>query len=833
MRQLHQKRIITGLLISLVAGVLLLFLSPLPSFAVCIMPPGYDPANDLDINLDLSGWEAVPGDPADDQFDFEHPIDPNAPQLSTLIAELCDPEITSVNMISGTDRPPMPDIPPDYANLICLATPAGAPVLVPNSGYDMGGGCEAAVLYATSNSIVLKYTPDDNIVSGYTVYINNFQVDPGLLAYYNEQQGSGSAPCLSGGERIGVSSGETCVAIRDTGMFMDPRWQEWWNQCPAIPLDLLLKLIDLCTGVLPPLGLCHLPFPESLECCPVELTQSAPGWLIDLFFNYFGEEINRLFAFLNVSFTLRAEGLLDRSEWLPADANFHWASFKEEYDSRRISLPDEEPEAGMWPGAALRLAPPNSRPSWMWAPQRKTRLKWEIPLGEYGVDPWWGDGGKDGDRNRPAHHALMMGAEDEFNQLIRTPATEELVATARRERLARENSSTASVCSAPKIVSSPKTGCDSSTISLLASPKNGSDFSASLVKTTPATDGENGSASSQTPGVQLANAEPCLGLTPSAAYENGQINFGINVCALGGTYDVRVDVWVNGAKYSGGFGPTRLRKGNCVYAGTPADWAPISTSTPGVYNITFTFSVFGACPQPDPLNCTVTINQDGTSESTCGTPPPSLPAEAEICNPPYLAGNKNVCSITGPRPITAANAVKLLLDYILGTFKLFPKFTYLERISYRLAGIATDMFKDYKEAGIGGVFNAFLPPGWSGESLPAPNEYPTLDAPFELPMFLDVSISAPCIPPFTAVVECCNKETGICSGVGSCAECDTATETCKSRCCLGPLCRDQFSITASIKLEPKDGPLRMRYLGSQTQALDVTQTWLRPPVWGL
>lgn len=241
--------------------------SPSSSFAICIMPSGYDPEGDPDINLDLSGWEEIDG--LLDQFPFVHETDPRAPQLSTLIEGICDLAINSVNMISGTDRPPAPDIPADYANLVCFSTPAGAPVLVPNSGYNMGGGCEAAVLYATSHSIVLKYTPDDNIVSGYTVYINNFQVDPNLLAYYNQQHNSGRTemPCLSGGERIGLSSGKTCVVIRDRGTFMDPRWQEWWNQCPATALELILKLIDLClTGEngLPPNF-----FPSnSLVCTP-------------------------------------------------------------------------------------------------------------------------------------------------------------------------------------------------------------------------------------------------------------------------------------------------------------------------------------------------------------------------------------------------------------------------------------------------------------------------------------------------------------------------------------------------------------------------------------
>jgi len=226
------------------------FFSP-PSFAVC-RSPGYNPGLDPDINLDILGWEEIDGYPG--LFDFDHPTDPKAPQLSTLIEGNCTLPVSSVNMVSNTGVPP--NVPGDYANLVCLSTLAGKPVLVPNSGYDMGGGCEAVVLYATSDSIVLNYTPDDDIEGpGYTVYLNNFQVDSNLLAYYNERHGSGRAemPCLSGGEKIGVTSGEICVAIRDTGTFMDPRWLEWWRQCPATALELILKLINIClTG--PPLA---------------------------------------------------------------------------------------------------------------------------------------------------------------------------------------------------------------------------------------------------------------------------------------------------------------------------------------------------------------------------------------------------------------------------------------------------------------------------------------------------------------------------------------------------------------------------------------------------
>jgi hypothetical protein len=97
---------------------------------------------------------------------------------------------------------------------------------------DIGGGYAAMVLYASPNSITLKYTREDNMLMGYGLHLEGICVDPNLLALYRQldQAGRGQLPVLHGGQPIGFADGgELKIAVRDTGQFMDPRSQkDWW-----------------------------------------------------------------------------------------------------------------------------------------------------------------------------------------------------------------------------------------------------------------------------------------------------------------------------------------------------------------------------------------------------------------------------------------------------------------------------------------------------------------------------------------------------------------------------------------------------------------------------
>jgi hypothetical protein len=88
------------------------------------------------------------------------------------------------------------------------------------------------VLFADKDSITFKYTSEDNVVSGYTVHIQDICVEPKLLALYQQENAAGRAelPALTGNQPFGrARASEVLVAIRDTGAFMDPRVKkDWW-----------------------------------------------------------------------------------------------------------------------------------------------------------------------------------------------------------------------------------------------------------------------------------------------------------------------------------------------------------------------------------------------------------------------------------------------------------------------------------------------------------------------------------------------------------------------------------------------------------------------------
>jgi hypothetical protein len=112
----------------------------------------------------------------------------------------------------------------------------GELVCAPGSGYDIGrapAGYSMMVLYASATRLTLKYTREDNVVNGYTVHIENINVDPNLLALYQSMDSTGRSrlPALFAGQAIGNAiTTELGVAIRDTGAFLDPRSrQDWWQ----------------------------------------------------------------------------------------------------------------------------------------------------------------------------------------------------------------------------------------------------------------------------------------------------------------------------------------------------------------------------------------------------------------------------------------------------------------------------------------------------------------------------------------------------------------------------------------------------------------------------
>ncbi len=172
--------------------------------------------------------------------DYGGPVDLNSPKLYNLFADHrtasfsqaykvgCAPWEES-NCVDGF----VADYPVSLVGMVVTATET---IHVPGSGYDIGlvpTGYEAMVLYASPKSITLKYTREDNVVNGYTLHLDNICVEPRLLALYETWNGAGRTrlPALYAGQAFGRAiGGELRVAIRDSGIFMDPCSQgDWWQ----------------------------------------------------------------------------------------------------------------------------------------------------------------------------------------------------------------------------------------------------------------------------------------------------------------------------------------------------------------------------------------------------------------------------------------------------------------------------------------------------------------------------------------------------------------------------------------------------------------------------
>lgn len=187
-----------------------------------------------DINLLMRGWSPT-GAPLS-LVAYNGVPDSSAPQLSGLFANRQVPTFNAAYQVydwnwPGSARGVLLSTWP--VTLLGMQTQPGEEIQVPPSGYDLGQGYQALVLYATENQITLKYTRDDNVVYGYTIHAENVCVEPSLLTLYRQldSQGRGKLPALLGNQPFGRANGtELDVAIRDSGSFMDPRSRrDWWQ----------------------------------------------------------------------------------------------------------------------------------------------------------------------------------------------------------------------------------------------------------------------------------------------------------------------------------------------------------------------------------------------------------------------------------------------------------------------------------------------------------------------------------------------------------------------------------------------------------------------------
>jgi hypothetical protein len=208
--------------------------------AVYVIGPAQpeDPPAELhpDINLEIRGYTPTVGTLG--LVDIDGPSDVMAPQLATLFTDNRVPVVKQVYQVYDWDWEN--DVRGNpitrWVTLAGFGVATGEPICTPSSGYDIGRsatGYEVMVLYASTNRITLKYTRDDSVAVGYTIHIENINVDPGLLASYQAMNNQGRVylPALFAGQHIGRAiSTQLQVSIRDSGQFMDPRsHKDWWQ----------------------------------------------------------------------------------------------------------------------------------------------------------------------------------------------------------------------------------------------------------------------------------------------------------------------------------------------------------------------------------------------------------------------------------------------------------------------------------------------------------------------------------------------------------------------------------------------------------------------------
>lgn len=191
-----------------------------------------------DLNLALRGYQLSNG--LKELVTYSGDVDPGAPQLTGLFADQRRATISSVYQVRNwrwdcAEHGCPGDWLTNYdVTLMGVAATPGESILFPKREAEIyAGGYIAVVLYAEETRLTISYTRDGSVANGYATQLENFCVDPNLLAQYREGNAGGrnQLPGLHAGDPVGVAShGELLIAIRDRGMFMDPHSeQDWWR----------------------------------------------------------------------------------------------------------------------------------------------------------------------------------------------------------------------------------------------------------------------------------------------------------------------------------------------------------------------------------------------------------------------------------------------------------------------------------------------------------------------------------------------------------------------------------------------------------------------------
>jgi hypothetical protein len=197
-----------------------------------------------DLRLSLLGFAPAYAVSEFTLVDYNGATDPDAPRLDGLFSPNRIPSISAVYQRydwrwDESAEPPYGsrgNVNADWAvSVVGFALSPGEGVYLPERGADIGG-FTAMVLFAAEQELTLAYFRQDSVTDGYVVHLMNLCVDPNLVALYRAQTAGGkratsNLPALRNDQQIGVAgAGPLIVAVRDRGVFLDPRSRkDWWQ----------------------------------------------------------------------------------------------------------------------------------------------------------------------------------------------------------------------------------------------------------------------------------------------------------------------------------------------------------------------------------------------------------------------------------------------------------------------------------------------------------------------------------------------------------------------------------------------------------------------------
>ncbi|MBK7401126.1 MAG: hypothetical protein IPJ34_33960 [Myxococcales bacterium] len=187
-----------------------------------------------DLNLKIRGFSPTTGTLG--LIAVGGPTDALAPRLYTLLVDSGTPSFVGNLRVHGWDWGSMKSTGPitdPAVTMVAWSTTVGQAVRLPKSGYSVAPGRGARVLFLDDDSLTLKLTGEDNVVSGYTLHILDLCIEPNLRKAYVDANTKGrkALPALAPLQVFAKARGDRVrVAIRDTGSFMDPRVEKDWYQ---------------------------------------------------------------------------------------------------------------------------------------------------------------------------------------------------------------------------------------------------------------------------------------------------------------------------------------------------------------------------------------------------------------------------------------------------------------------------------------------------------------------------------------------------------------------------------------------------------------------------